>query len=408
MTKKLSLLYVIGTYPSLTTTFIDREIEWLRKSGVNVQVLAIRRPSSRLSPEQEKIGKGTIYLLPASLLTLIWAHLASLLSHPITYLKTLFFLITRPHTSLGARLKTVYHFGEGIYAVHLAQGQSYTHIHAHFIDRAATVALILGRFLHLPYSVTAHAADIYVNPTLLYEKLAEAKFVATCTGYNRTHLSQLITNGLNDKLHCIYHGIDVNHYIQQKRRMNHRTSSRPLLLAVGQLKEKKGFTYLLDACRILRERGYQFTCEIVGEGPLRTILEEQIRDQGLVNTVTLCGALPHEGVIEKYSQASIFVLACTTSADGDRDGIPNVILEAMAMGLPVVSTRHSGIPEVVHNLENGMLVEPEDATGLADALGVMLDDPMFRERLGQNGQKTVKEAFSIEKNAARLLAEFQD
>lgn len=399
---KLNLLYVIGTYPSLTTTFIDREIEYLRSKGIRIQVLAVWRPPGELSAEQKRLGEGVIYLLPAPPLRVVWAHLATFLRHPWTYGKTLFHLATRPHPTWQARLKTVFHFGEGIYAAHLVRGQTYSHIHAHFIDRATTIAMIIGRLRHLPYSITAHAADIYVNPTLLSEKMAGAKFVATCTGYNRAYLAQLGGQTIDPKLHCIYHGIDITDYEPRRR----HTDSRPLLLAVGQLKEKKGFTYLIEACRMLKERGYNFTCEIVGDGPLRARLEAQIRDQGLEGWVSLCGALPHDAVIEKYARAAIFVLACTTSTDGDRDGIPNVILEAMAMGLPVVSTRHSGIPEVVRDGENGYLVEPADSAGIANALAALLDNPQSWATLGQKGRQSVQELFSIDQNAERLLAQF--
>lgn len=404
-TSDLKLVYIIGTYPLLTTTFIDREIDLLRQRGVTLRVISIRRPSRKLSPGQEERMEDVTYLLPVNLLALLMAHLWFALLRPGAYWQTLFYLVTRPHPTTRARLKTVLHFGEGVYGAHLARQQAVDQVHAHFADRAATVALTVSRLLDVPYSLTAHANDIYVNPVMLPEKMAQAKFVATCTQYNLQHLQGIANNNESEgELHCIYHGLDLSNYLPKKHEA--LKDEQALLIAVGQLKEKKGFTYLLEACRLLKDRGYKFRCEIVGEGPLRNRLQEQIRQLDLENTVTLCGALPHAAVIEKYEQATVFTLPCVLSADGDRDGIPNVILEAMAMELPVISTRHSGIPEVIEDGVNGILVPPAQAEALAKALARLLDDPEGRLKYGKKGRETIMKTFAVEPNAEKLLVEF--
>lgn len=402
VTENLNLIYIIGTYPKLTTTFIDREINLLREWGANIHILSIKRPDTQLSPEQEVLQKDIIYMLPPSRLSLVGAHLRFALVYPLVYWGTLFYLLTRPHPSVFYRLKTFLHFGQGVYAAHLLRHYSCDQIHAHFIDRAATVALVAARLMKVPYSVTAHANDIYVNPILLPEKLAEARFVATCTGYNEHHLAQQGEGLFNHKLNCIYHGLEASKY----RPTAFLPPGKKLLLAVGQLKEKKGFSYLLMACQRLMAKGYEFECQIVGEGPLRKTLEAQIRRLSLDKTVTLCGALPHSEVISKYRQASIFTLPAILSADGDRDGIPNVILEAMAMQLPIVSTQHSGIPEVIKDGINGFLVPPADDAALANALASLLDDPGKRRQMGLKGRQTVNEKFDLKRNVKRLFAEF--
>lgn len=399
----LRIAYIIGTYPSLTTTFIDREITTLRKSNVTIQVVAMRRPRGMLSREQQALQSGVRYLLPVAKLPLIWSHLYFAARRPLRYCGTLAYLLTRPHPSLKARAMTLLHFGEAVYAAHLLRSDPPQRLHAHFLDRAATVALVVSRLLDIPYSISAHANDIYVNPVLLPEKLGAADFVVTCTGYNRAHLNHVSSNDLHKKLHCLYHGLEIERYQppaapQPEPRM---------LLAVGQLKEKKGFRYLIQACHELRNRGYAFTCNIVGDGPLRTALQAQIDQLGLQQIVTLCGAQPHARVIDQYQRATAFVLPCVLSANGDRDGIPNVILEAMAMALPVVSTQHSGIPEVVQHGVNGLLVPPGDAAALANALATLLDDPRLRQRLGQCGRQTVIERFDAEQNVKWLLTRFR-
>jgi glycosyltransferase involved in cell wall biosynthesis len=297
---------------------------------------------------------------------------------------------------------TVLHFFEGVYAAHHLRGGDWDHLHAHFIERAAVVALVASRLLDIPYSLTAHASDIYVNPVLLKEKLAGAKFVATCTGYNREYLSQFGEGLFNHKLNCIYHGLELSRY----HRLASPPPEKPVVLAVGQLKERKGFRYLIQACRLLADRGCLLECHIVGEGPLREELEEQIRQLSLQGIVILYGSLPHQEVIEQYQQAAAFVLPAVIGGDGDRDGIPNVILEAMAMELPVVSTLHSGIPEVVQDGVNGLLVPPADEAALADAIAKLLDSPELRFRLGRSGRQMVTEKFDVERNVMRLLGEF--
>jgi glycosyltransferase involved in cell wall biosynthesis len=396
------LVYVIGTYPLLTTTFIDREIELLRRWGVTLNVIWLRRPNRMLSPEQEVLQADVAYVLPVDVSGLVMNHLRFLIRRPVEFSKTLLGLLTKPHPSWRSRLKTLLHFGEGVEVAALIQRRfpECNRIHAHFVDRAATVALVAGRLLDLPYSATAHANDIYVEPTLLAEKISGASFVATCTGYNAAHLARLARDGSD--LACIYHGLDAQRYRPDPTLQ--RDEIR--LLAVGQLKEKKGFGYLVEACQILRGDGHEFSCEIIGEGPLHGELEAQVRDLSLKGTVDLRGGLEHHEVVAAYREAAIFVLPCVTAADGDRDGIPNVILEAMAMELPVVSTLHSGIPEAVVDGETGLLVGPGDAAALAEALAGLMDDAQYRLRLGREGRRRVVEVFDVETNVRQLLDRF--
>lgn len=404
------LAYIIGTYPRLTTTFIDREIRSLRERGVTLRIISIRKPDDdTLSAEQVAVQQEVTYLLPVKWHLLAAAHLLYLLLHFGTYLKTVSYLVTRPHPTLKARFKTVLHFGEGVYTAYLLRHDRCQHLHAHFLDRAATVALVASRLLAIPYSVTAHANDIYLDPVLITEKLAEARFSVTCTGYNREHLTRYGAGLFEHKLYCIYHGLDASRYRRGSNGHDGRGGeAKPaMLLSVGQLKERKGFHYLLDACRLLLDWGYDFHCRIVGDGPQRDMLERRVAELGLQRHVTLCGALAHEDVVDEYRHADIFVLPAILASDGQRDGIPNVILEAMAMELPVVSTAHSGIPEVVADGSNGSLVPPEDVPALSRALAKLLDDGQERRRLGRQGRQTVLEQFDVEQNVARLLKLFR-
>lgn len=402
----MRVAYVIGTYPLLTTTFIDREIDLLRSWDVDLDVVSIRQPTAMLSADQQDRRATVRYVRPAHARSVIAAQVRALASR--AYWSTLWELVREPHPSWRARLRTAGHVAVGAQVAHLLRGRAPDRVHAHFVDRAAVVALTAARLLGVPYSATAHANDIYVDPVLLPLKLSRADFVATCTGFNLSHLRETL-GAAADGVELVYHGLDVEHYGGATRSSELGPSSDPApprLLAVGQLKEKKGYAVLLDACAALMRDGRVFTCTIVGEGPDRADLERRIAELGLESVVELTGALGHDAVMTAYQQASVFVLPCLTTADGDRDGIPNVIIEAMASGLPVVSTRHSGVPEAVDHGVTGLLVAPGDAVELTAALAEVLDDAGLRRRLGTAGYERAADCFDIRTNTKDLYDRF--
>jgi glycosyltransferase involved in cell wall biosynthesis len=328
------------------------------------------------------------------------SQLYFLILRPKRYFGTLLYLLTRPHPKtkgrfLNRRFMTFLHFIEGVYAAFLLRNRDFRELHAHFADRAATIALVVGRILNKPYSLSIHAGpDIFVDPVLLPEKVLEARHVVTCTLYNKTHVEAVVGQDLGHKISHVNHGLDLKQYGSRRP----PSGERPVILSVGQLVERKGFAQLIRACRRLRDQGYDFACHIVGQGDQREELENLIQTLSLEHRVTLRGALPHEKVIEEYDQATIFVLACTTSRVGNMDGIPNVLPEAMAMQLPVISTNLSAIPELINDQLNGLLVPPGDIVSLAAAMARLLDEPALRERLGRKGRQLVVDRFDIERN----------
>ena len=399
----LRLTYLMGRYPVLTETFIDREILRLIDRGVDLRIVSIRQADENLSPRQEPLRDRVTYLMPISPLRLIVAHLTAVVGRPRTYFGTLAWLLTRRHPA-GTRLRTLLHFATGIYAAWTLRDRKGVHIHAHFADRAATVALVAGRFLDTTYSVTAHAREIYVAPVLLSERISHAAFTATCTEYNRRHLSTLVDPATAARILRLYHGLDLSTFDGEPRRLE--DAERPLLLSVAQLWERKGLEDLVRACRLLVDRGRRFHCQIVGEGPLRPRLETLIAELQLNDVVSLTGSMRHPDVVERLAAARAFVLPCVVAPDGDRDGIPNVILEAMAAGLPVVSTPVSGIPEVVRDGETGFLVPEHDPTAVADAAERLLADAGLAGRLGEAGRSFVRQEFDLHRNVDRLMERF--
>ena len=400
---RLRLSYIIGTYPVLTETFIDREVRHLIDLGVDLQIVSIRRPRTDLSPAQRELSRRVRYLLPVSWPGLVFSQLSAAIGRPRTYFGTLAWLLSRKHDG-APRRRTAYHFVTGVYLARVLRRRHGIHLHAHFVDRAATVALVASRFLDTTYSVTAHAREIYVDAFLLRERIGEAVFAATCTEYNRRYLADLVGPSVATRVLRLYHGLDLQTYLDGPERSP--SAERPLLLAVAQLAERKGLRHLVEACRILADRGRAFECEIIGDGPLRAELETLARELDLEDRVRLTGPLPYPEVVARYPRAAAFVLPCIITSEGDRDGIPNVILEAMAAAVPVVSTPVSGIPEVLREDETGLVVPEGDAPAIADAVERLLDDPALGRRLGTAARAFVSSEFDLTRNIDRLVDRF--
>ena len=391
------LVYVLGTYPLLTTTFIDREIKTLRGWGVNVHVVAVRRPppDPPLSSDQRELQRDVQYLLPVRWVDLFLSHLHFLVRRPGRFTGTFVYLVTRPHSSLFGRVKTILHFGEGVYAAYLVRNLAFRELHAHFADRAATISLVASRLLGTPYSLSIHAAgDIFVDPVLLREKVMQARHVVTCTAHNRAHVASIVGVDASDMITHVRHGLDLAAYPTG----SDPASGPPVILSVGQLKQRKGLAQLIRACATLRDRGYGFRCRIVGRGPQYAELQMLIRRLSLGDTVSLCGAFRHEDVVREYRRATMFVLPCIQTGEGDVDGIPNVLAEAMALQVPVVSTHLPAIRELISDGANGLLVPPNDEASLADAIALLLDQPDVRTRLGEQGRRTILQTFQLEPN----------
>ena len=390
--------YVIGTYPQLTTTFIDREINALVRRGIDVRVVAMRRPPRPPSAAQTSLAERTEYVLPPHPIRLAASQLIWLARKPWTYPRTLAFLLSRPHRH-QSRLRTVAHFLIGAEVALRLRHRADGRLHAHFADRAATVALVAGRLLGTGYSLTAHANDIYLRPTLLATKISESNVSITCTQHNFEYLRERMPPAARSKLRRIHHGLELSQYA----RMEGNQPMRPVVMAVGQLKEKKGLRDLVAAMALLRDAGIVAECRIIGDGPQRDELRDLVKRNKLQGTVELLGAIAHEHVLSHFRDATVFVLPCVVAGDGDRDGIPNAILEAMASGVPVVSTPVSGIPEVIEHGTTGLLIPPGDVSALAAAVERLLLDAELRSRLGRAGRSFVMDAFDADRNAGRFL-----
>jgi glycosyltransferase involved in cell wall biosynthesis len=408
-TEPTRLVYIIGTYPGLTTTFIDREIFALKEQeGFEIKIVSVRFPhnAKTLSPEQRSMCKDTIYLIPQlwrefDYLKFISAFLYYLFAHPWLFIKTLSYVLTQPHPSLRVWFMTIVHFLFGVYTAYLLRRSEFDHIHVHFLDRAALIAWVVSRFLKKTYSLTAHAVDIYAEPVLIPVKIVNARFLVTCSQYNKQHLLKTYAGIDQDRIYVSHPWIDLAKYLPAGSR-----NGSPVfhILSVGRLVEKKGHADLLEACHLLRERGISLECRIIGDGPQKPNLEQRIKQLDLQDQVHLLGGQPHDVVQHHLVQwADVFVLACIVAPDGDRDGIPVSLAEAMAGELPVVSTDIVGIHELVQP-GAGLLVPSHHPAALAHAISAVYDmDPAQRQDMGHKAREIVNSEFN-QKTGISMLA----
>ncbi|MEZ4617850.1 MAG: glycosyltransferase family 4 protein [Caldilineaceae bacterium] len=346
------------------------------------------------------------------------AHLRLIRRRPQRYLRallyTIFGLSLQASLRCGIRFKKSFikeFLQAGSIAESIMAADTVGHLHGHFCHGATTVTMLVSHMTGIPFSFTAHAKDIYLpelNPNgLLQTKLAAAEFVATCTDANRQHLEQLYPGGA--PIHTIYHGLDTTKFVPVDSSSAVNSDRLPVILAVGRFVEKKGFPYLIDACQLLQERGHRFRCHIVGQPDEQSdLVRQRIEAGGLTEIVTIQGGVTQEELRQIYHDSTIFALPCFVVDNGDRDGIPNVLAEAMATALPVVSTNISGIPELVKDGDNGLLVPQKDAVALADALERLLIDGALRRQLGKAARATILDVFDSWQTTVALRKLFVD
>ena len=392
-----TILYVLTRFPVTTETFILNELREMRRQGIKYYLLAFRlnremaaEPPYNEIPAMEIPRPCTSVVFSAN--SRVW---------PNRYRTAYSLLRTRA-------CRRLHHFFQAVYLADWVKRHNVHHIHAHYAYHSTSAARVAASLAGIGYSFTAHANDIYRSCWQMREKIENAVFCATCTGYNARYLREHYAQSCPDRVVKVYHGIDLEQF---KCRPHNRALSGQIpfrILSVGRLREKKGFPLLIEACVLLKDRGFSIKATVVGEGPDREALEALIARKGLGNIIRLAGSIPHSQVRELLEDADVFVLPCIIASDKSRDGIPNVILEAMAMGLPVVSTTVSAIPEAVEHGKTGLLVPPSDAPALAEAISRLVSAPDERIRMGDAGRKKVVKDFDLPSNTGALISLFRN
>lgn len=389
--------YVLRRFPVLSETFILNEILALEARGLPVHVFSLAPPRDPRFHEGVMRLKASITYVPgpSDWRVLLRHHRRLRARHPKRYRREL----TRVLGQVRPRL--AWRFLQAGYVADRARRFKLAHLHAHFANRSATVAHLASRLIKTPFSFTAHAFDIFrdVDRGALVRKLRAARFTATVSDYNVEYLKGIL-NGRPARIELVRNGIDLERFSPPAE----SPSDDPFtLLTVARLVEKKGLPTLIEACRLLRDRGCGFRAWIAGKGALKGTLERTIREADLGDRVHLLGPLTQGEVRERYHRAHALVLPCQVGEDGNKDGLPVSIVEALASGLPVVSTPVTGIPEAVHHGVNGLLVAERDPIALADALEKLMKDAELRERLAAAARPSVVAAYDQEATAEQLL-----
>jgi glycosyltransferase involved in cell wall biosynthesis len=385
--------YLFERFPSFGQTFCYREVAELYRQGVAPPIFSIRNPKDEPAQDWDARIVKRVHYLPEERELLDGVQRASRKGRLTPE-------IIAALDEWGRRTDFLRLY-QAVYVGLRLQEAGISHVHAHFAGMAARTAFWIAKFFPITFSFTAHANDIFAprNFEIGLDKLvSEARVIITETDYSEEFLRERFPERA-DRIHRIYNGLDLSEF----GRANF-SSDPPLIVAIGRLIAKKGFTDLIRACALLVERGRTFRCQIFGDGPLESQLRGQIAELGLQELVQLPGPKPQHEVRERLASADVFVLPSVPGADGGMDNLPTVIMEAMATGLPVVSTRIGGIPEMVVENETGFLVSPGDVVVLADAIEKVTNDQSLGQKFGRAGYERAQRLFSIEKNARALCA----
>lgn len=426
--------YVLKMFPRFSETFILAEILELERRGHGVSIVSLKKPDDGRFHEDLARVKAQVSYLPEHFvcapLVYAAAHLDEVSRRPGAWLRAMLLAIAHPRGAWKAFLRAPL-------VARSARAAGCARLHAHFASLPAVSAMLASILMGVPFTFTAHAKDIYIrgrSRRLLRTLIRRAERVVTVSDYNVRTLEELAGPALPPRrIVRIYNGVDLDAFRQETHERTTPGGSRaaaagtipvagmaeplesagadadpvkPLILAVGRLVEKKGFEDLIEACAGLRDSGTPFRCEIVGKGPLQPALSRCIAEWRLDGHVRLVGPLPRREVAAKLGGAALLAVPCVIGKDGNRDGLPTVILEAMACGVPTVATEVTGIPEAVEDGLTGFVVRPSDPAAFGFAMRTLLEDPAMRLRMGRAARSRATCLFDLRKNVSSLEAIF--
>lgn len=398
------IAYLISRYPAISHTFILREVKRLRQLGFDIGVASINQPDrseQEMTQQEKNEQRRTYYVKQHGLPGALMAHLHGL-TRPLAYFKGLRFALGLGGWNIKSTLFGFFYFTEALMIARWMQQQRFTHLHVHFATAAASVGLVLRSFYPCTLSFTVHGPDEFYDAKgqWLSEKAAAVDFLVCIGRFARSQMMQLSPGKLWHKFDICPLGVDPSVFVPVER---HADASQPFrILCVGRLTPAKGQRVLIDACRSLHNTGRAFHLVIVGTGPDEAELKALVNQYGMADLVTFTGALNQEQVIAQYATADAFALPSFS------EGIPVVLMEAMASGVPCVTTRITGIPELIRDGVDGLLVTPSDTDELANALTALMDDPELRQDIARQGREKVLAEFDLNRNVNRLAAVFRN
>jgi glycosyltransferase involved in cell wall biosynthesis len=401
MSSKKTVGYILKKFPVLSETFILNELLELEAQGVPIHIFSLERPNDpRFHNDLPKLKTSISYVPNISDVTSLQKHFYRAANYYGKHFrKALAYVLKHSRPSL------MWRFLQSCYVANEARRFRIGHVHAHFATRPTSVAFLASMIADVPYSFTAHAMDIFkihLSTKSLSKKIKKARFVVTVSEYNREHLMKF-ADGNRGKIVKIHNGIRLDSF-----KPNEEIDKKPLFIfiCVARFVEKKGHRVLVEACDILRRQGLSFQCWLVGKGKLRSFIRSQIKTKNLSDCMKLLGPRSQVEVMNLYRSAHAYVLPCIVGSDGNRDGLPVSIVEALATGLPVITTPMTGNPEVIEENRNGLLVPFNDAKALAEAMGKLMKDSNLYERLRRNTRASVESRFDLHETTKMLTTLF--
>ena len=394
--------YILSQFPETHETFIVREIREMERQGVSVEIFSLKKCRDKIvQNEAVPLKSKTHYPGFANSVQSIFLTIYFLLAHPGRMAKIFLRILKDNYRNPVYLVKTLAMIPAGVWIGHKSQKMGVKQIHAHWATIPTETAWIASKAWGLPYSFTAHAWDIFLHPGNLEFLIDDADQVITCTRFNKSYMNEKFGRDFGNKIMVTYHGLDFSNVIPK----NAELTEGFYVLAIGRLVEQKGFSDLLKAVSILKNKGRKLTLWLVGEGPLRGELEEEVHLLNIRDDVVFKGVLLQQEVFSLMRAANVLVMPSVVAKNNDRDGIPNVILEAMAHRLPVIGTDVSGLPEVIIDHVTGLLVPPEAPEDLAAAIETLMKVPAESKSVVEKAKQLIEENFDIHKNVFRMRKE---
>ena len=386
-----SICYI--TTNGIGNAWVAAELKVLAEKGINIDLYSMRRPHQSFfgSDWANKISQQTECLYPLPILSFFFSILAAPFLFRARFFSGLCNALWSPRENIRARVAGLAHFFVACHWARQISPKSYQLIHSQWIQSGGTIGFYASWLLDIPFSFTGHAVDLFRDRCALKDKVKHADFIIAISKF---HKDFYITEGASaEKIHIVYCGIDLDEYAY-----NFSESKAPIrVLSFGRLVEKKGYSILIEACGLLRDLGVDFHCEIAGSGPEYEALKRLTASLNLDKRITITGkALNQEEIEEWMQKGDIFAQPCCWSADNDVDGIPRSLMEAMAVGLPSISTSVAGIPDLIEHMKTGLLIAEQDADALAKAIKLLIDDASLRKDLSKSGRQIVEQKFNLE------------
>ncbi|MDP2964871.1 MAG: glycosyltransferase [Pelolinea sp.] len=394
----MKVAYIMSRFPHLPETFILREMIALEAESVQIGLYPIILQREKVvhpvvQPWLKRARRSSLFS-PA-----LWlANFRLAFSDSKRYFGLLKHVLKEHKGNKKFTQRALVIFPKAVWMAELMRKEGIEHIHAHYATYPALAAYLIHQLTGIPYSVSVHAHDIYVDQTMLCEKINPASFIRSISEFNKKFLVKHCGSDISSKVQVIHCGINPKNY----REMKNKRKGKFRILSIGSLQPYKGQEYLLKACALLKRRNFEFTCEVIGGGELYSSLEKMIHDLEIEDVVQLLGRKTEIDVAEYLYNAHCYVQPSIITETGKMEGIPVAIMEAMACKLPVIATRISGIPELIEDQRSGFLVPPEDEVALAERIFWVYENPEKARELGELGYKKVKKDFNLKKIAPQL------